>query len=38
VAVPVLVSTCWAPHPAIGVPPSLKATVPPSGMDLTVAV
>ena len=35
---PVVVFTGWAPHPAIGAPPSVKATVPPSGTGLTVAV
>ena len=38
VAAPVLVFTGWAPHPLIVVPPSVKATVPPLGAGLTVAV
>jgi hypothetical protein len=38
VAVPLLVLTGWAPHPVIVVPPSVNATVPPSGTGLTFAV
>ena len=38
VAMPVVVLTGWVAQPVIGVPPSLKATVPPSGAGVTVAV
>ena len=35
---PVVVLTAWVPHPEIVAAPSLKATVPPLGTGLTVAV
>ena len=35
---PVVVLTAWVSQPVIGVPPSLKATVPLSGTGVTVAV
>lgn len=38
VAWPLLVLTGWAVHPEIAPPASEKATVPPSGVGLTVAV
>jgi hypothetical protein len=38
VATPLVALTAALPHPGIALPPSVNATVPPSGVGVTVAV